>query len=220
MPDNWIDKGESFHRETGFEKFLKWLKNNRDTAVGSLVILIAIVVLTSYFIMKYSQTKQIAWQEMFKARQQTYVGKITEARKTIRNIEKGFSKTDAAAYALLLNGDIYYRQGKYKEAIKEYEKAGEKTKNEELLPIVQYDIGKSKEAEKDFSGAEKVYEKFLTSFPEHFLAPEIHHSLARIYEITNKPTRAKEAYEKIAVLYPQTAWARVAKNKLMPQKGK
>lgn len=216
MPDNWIDKG-TIQKASKSDKFFNWLRHNRDTAVGSFVLIIALVILGSYFSVRYSQIKQSAWEELFKARQMAYSGNIDASNKTIEKIAGSFAKTSAYPHALLLKGDILYRQGKYGEAVKEYKKVVADEKTEYLSPIALYGIGKSEEAGKNPEKAKKSYEKFLKMYPEHFLAPEVHLSLARIYGQLNETDKAKSAYEKIAVLYPQTYWAQIAMARLNPK---
>jgi TolA-binding protein len=85
-----------------------------------------------------------------------------------------------------------------------------------LMPFAFYDLGKAKEAAADLTGALGQYSAFLAAFPDHFLAPEVHLSLANVYELANNLPEAKAAYEKIALLYPDTYWAAVAKAKVTP----
>jgi len=58
------------------------------------------------------------------------------------------------------------------------------------------------------------YSDFLTKHPEHFVAPEVHASLARTQELSGAKDLAKATYEKIVLLYPDTTWAMQAKARL------
>jgi len=142
-------------------------------------------------------------------------GNYAEAEKQLDSIEANFSRTSAWGFAALTKGDLLFRQNKFKEAAGEYAKVAAKgPKN--LLPFAFYDLGKAKEAAADLAGAQGHYKDFLAAYPEHFLAPEVHLSLANAYELSNNPAEAKAAYEKIALLYPDTYWAMVAKAKVTP----
>ncbi|MCK5357948.1 MAG: tetratricopeptide repeat protein [Elusimicrobiales bacterium] len=213
MSNDWIESG-IVRKATKSEKILKWTKNNRETVVGSLVILLAAIILGSFFTLRYSQVNKAAWKELFMAKQQAKMGKLDLANKSIAKIETGFSNTTAAGYAFLLKGDILFATQKYKAAVTAYQKASDLAKPETIVPIALSNIGKTQEAKKNFNEAIVSYRSFLERYPEHFLAPEAHFSIATIYEMQNKKNEAKSAYEKIALLYPQTLWAENAKTKL------
>ncbi|HAU90008.1 MAG TPA: hypothetical protein DCW72_07245, partial [Elusimicrobia bacterium] len=67
-------------------------------------------------------------------------------------------------------------------------------------------------------GAQVQYSDFLAKYPDHFVAPEAHASLARLQEMTGAADLAKATYEKIALLYPETTWAMMARAKATPAK--
>ena len=213
MAKDWIESG-IVRKATKSEKVLKWLKNNRETFLGSIVIIIAAIILGAFFSMRYSQINKAAWKELFMAKQQARVGQLDAANKSLANIETGFSNTTAAGYAYLLKGDILFSTQKYDAAVKAYQQASDFAKPETIVPVALSNIGKTQEAQNDFNNAIVSYKSFLERYPEHFLAPEAHFSIATIYEIQNKKDEAKSAYEKIALLYPQTLWAENAKAKL------
>ena len=219
MGNDWIESG-IIRKATKSEKVLKLIKNNRDTFVGSIVIIIAAIILGSFFSLRYSQINKAAWKELFMAKQQARVGQIDLANKSLAKIETGFSNTTAAGYAFLLQGDILFATQKYEAAVTAYQKASDFAKPETIVPVALSNIGKTQEAKKDFNNAIVSYKSFLERYPEHFLAPEAHFSIATIYEMQNKKNEAKSAYEKIALLYPQTLWAESAKVKLGIEKKK
>ncbi|MEK7722067.1 MAG: 2-dehydropantoate 2-reductase N-terminal domain-containing protein, partial [Elusimicrobiota bacterium] len=90
------------------------------------------------------------------------------------------------------------------------------TKYTYLAPFAAYSVGKCKEAEGDLAGAQVQYSDFLLKNPEHFIAPEVHASLARSQELSGNAELAKTTYEKIALLYPDTSWATQARTKSAP----
>ncbi|MCG2725617.1 MAG: tetratricopeptide repeat protein [Elusimicrobia bacterium] len=219
MSNDWIESG-AVRKASKSEIALKWIKENRETFVGSFVILIAAIILGSFFALRYSQIKKAAWKELFMAKQQAKMGKIDLANQSLAKIETGFSNTTAAGYAFLLKGDILFTQQKYEDAAAAYQKASDFAKPETIVPVALSNIGKSQEAGKDFDKAIASYKSFLERYPEHFLAPEAHFSIATIYEMQDKKDEAKSAYEKIAILYPQTLWSESAKTKLGIDKNK
>lgn len=219
MPDTWIESGV-IRKATKFEQVLIWIKKHRESFIGGMVLLAAAGIITAFVVFRHSQLKDVAWKELFIARQQARMGKLDLANKSLKKIENGFSNTTAAGYAHMVKGDILFAQTKYKDAIDAYQKAADFAKVKNIIPVALSNIGKTKEAAKDFEGAKTSYKNFIAKYPEHFSTPEIHYSLAQIYELQNKKTEAKLTYEKIAVLYPQTGWSENAKKKLGVKKKK
>ena len=201
------------------DKALGWIKKNRETFIGSVVILLAAGIFAVYFFMHYRDMRDSAWKALFIAQQTGFGGNVAEAQKQLEGVEASFSGTSAAPYAALTRGDILFAQGKFKEAEAEYAKV---SYDKNLAPFALYSVGKSREAAGDLTGAQAQYSDFLSRFPENFMAPEVHASLARSQELAGARDMARESYEKISLLYPDTPWAMEAKARLQqpaaPQK--
>jgi TolA-binding protein len=215
MPDTtWIAGGKIENTgPTKFDLALGWIAKNRETFIGSLVILVAAAVFGVYFFMHYRGLRDTAWKNLFIAQQTGYGGNVAKAQQDLDAITASFGSTSAAPYATLTKGDILFAQGKFPEAAAEFSKLAN---NKELGPFASYSLGKSKEAETDLAGAILQYSDFLTRYPEHYVAPEVHASLARAQELSGAKDTAKATYEKIVLLYPDTTWAMQAKARLQP----
>lgn len=212
MPETtWIASGKPEAAPRKADKAFDWIKNNRETFIGSLVILVAAVIFGVYFFMHYRGLRDTAWKNLFMAQQLGYSGNVAEAQKQLSGIEATYGSTSAAPYATLTKGDILFAQDKFQEAAAEFSKVlGDK----ELGAFASYNLGKCKEAAGDLAGAQAQYSDFLSKTPEHYLAPEVHASLARSQELSGAKDLAKTSYEKIALLYPDTSWAAQAKARL------
>jgi tetratricopeptide (TPR) repeat protein len=196
--------------------FFAWIKDHRDTVIGSLVMLAAAAILGIWVALHHAGLRETAWKNLFIAQQTGYSGNFTEAAKQLNSIENNFGRTSAWGFAVLTQGDLLFRQNKFKEAADEYAKIVAKGGNN-LMPFALYDLGKAKEAAEDLPGAQTQYKNFLAAYPDHFLAPEVHYSLANCYELSKNAAEAKAAYEKIILLYPETSWAATAKAKTSPE---
>ena len=216
MPDSsWIHSGNP-QAPGKMDNILTWTKKNRDTVMGSLVMLAAAAIFGIWVAVHHAGLREAAWKNLFIAQQTGYGGNFAEAAKQLDSIETNFSGTSAWGFAVLTQGDLLFRQNKFKEAADEYSKIVVKgSKN--LMPFALYNIGKAKEAAADLPGAQSQYTAFLSAYPDHFLAPEVHYSLASVYELSKNAAAAKEAYEKIMLLYPDTSWAAMAKAKTAPE---
>ena len=214
MPsDTWIASGTPDAAPDKIETALGWIKKNRETFIGSVVILLAIIVFSVYFLFHYRGLRDTAWKSLFIAQQQAGGGNFAQAQQQLAAIES-YGSTSAAPYATLFKGDMLFAQGKFQEAAAEYSKL---TSSKDVAPFAIYSVGKCKEAEGDLAGAQVSYSDFLLKTPEHFIAPEVHSSLARAQELSGGADLARTTYEKIVLLYPDTSWAMQAKARLTPK---
>lgn len=214
MPDStWIHSG-SVEAPGKTDLALAWIKEHRDTLVGSLVILCGAAIFSVWFFFHYSERRDLAWGDLFRAQQNGYTGNFAEAAKLLDGVEANYRNTSAFGFAKLTRGDLLFRQGKFKEAAEAYADT-EKTAKD-LRPFALYNRGKALEAALDLAGAQAQYKDFLAKYPDHYLAPEAQYSLARASELAGSPVEARTAYEKIVLLYPDTAWAASAKARLNP----
>ncbi|MCX5792115.1 MAG: tetratricopeptide repeat protein [Elusimicrobia bacterium] len=212
MPsETWIDSGK-IAAPGKFDRTLNWVKKNRETVIGSVVIALAVVLFAVYFFIHLQSTRETAWKNLFIAQQTGYGGDLPKAAKLLGEVETVYSNTTAAPYATLTKGDLLFADGKFKEAGEEYARLTARPAS--LAPFALYNLGKCREAQGDLTGAQVEYSAMLEKFPEHFLAPECHLSMAHVQEISGAKDAAKATYEKIVLLYPDTAWAAQAKERL------
>lgn len=212
MPDTtWIHSGQPDAAPGKAHSALAWIKTHRETFIGSVVITLAAILFAVYFFIHYRDLRDTAWKNLFIAQQVGYSGNVPQAQEQLSAIAKTYSNTSAAPYAVMTSGDILFAQNKFNEAGEEYSKIlSDKT----VGPFAAYALGKCKEAQGDLAGAQAQYAEFLAKNPEHFLAPEVHASLARAQELSGAKDLARTTYEKIVLLYPDTAWAMQAKARL------
>lgn len=212
MPENtWIATGSVQAEPSFLEKALDWIKNHRETFIGSVVILLGVIAFSAYFFVHYRGLRDTAWKNLFIAQQIGFQGNVPQAQEQLAAIERSYGRTSAAPYATMTKGDIFFAQGNFKEAGDEYAKV---LGDQEVGPFALYNLGKAKEAASDLPGAMAQYSEFLSKYPEHFMAPEAHASLARAQELSGSGDLARTSYEKIVLLYPDTGWAMQAKARL------
>lgn len=191
-------------------RIYEWIKNNRETFFGSVAIVLAVIAFAIYFAVTYSKLQTKAWQSLFTAQQMTYSGNLEQGQKILGDIVNNYGRTSASAFALLLQGDINFSLGKFKEAETSYNDAIKKD-NKTIIPVAMYNIGRVKESLRDLNGAKDAYADFIAKYPEHYMAPEVHTLLARTFMFLNDYESSKQTFEKIAVLYPDTTWSEQAK---------
>lgn len=195
------------------DKALAWIKSHREASAATAVISLVCVILVMFFVSRYAEVKNTAWEKLFIAQQYAYSGHA-EALNQLHAVRDAFPNTDAAGFGLLFEGDILFKQGKYKEAGEDYQSLAEKGKPAAVIPFALAGKGKALEASGLCPEAILTGKQFLEKYPDHYLAPEVHLSIARCFEITDNAQEARSAYEKIALLFPDTSWAQTAQQKL------
>ncbi len=215
MPDSsWIDSGANAPQKTSFEKALEWINHNRQTALGLIVLAAAAAVLILVFSYNASKTAQNAQKELFIAQQVAQGGRLDAGLKQLNEVENKYSSKPEADFAIYSKGDIYFAQGQYKEAAAEYEKILKRQNHRDLLPYAAYALAKTYQAMGDYDTAIIKLKDFIAAWSDHYLCGQAYISLAHIYSSKGDFNAAKEVYEKITVLFPDTGWAEQAKIKL------
>jgi tetratricopeptide (TPR) repeat protein len=212
MPSStWVASGEPELKPRRTDQVVNFVKQKRETVVAASVVLIAAIILGAWFYLHYRQINDTAWKQLFIAQQTGFSGAYAESEKKLDEVASGFTSSDAAPYAVMSKGDILFRQEKYKEALEEYKKllAGPAF----MRPFAIYNAGKAREAMGASAEAAADYRDFLAKYADHMLAPEVHFSLAAVQERLGDKEGAKAAWEKIAILYPETSWSEAAKLK-------
>jgi len=159
---------------------------------------------------KYLQTREAAWERLAIAQSLAYQGQDVLALNQIRSLEAGFGKAPAVGFGLLFSGDVLYQKGKYAEASELYKKVLDRGEPRSLMPFALSDLALSQEAGGNCNEAVSTTQRFLDSYQDHFLAPQVHASLARCLDALGQKDKAKAAYERMGLLYPETYWSRWA----------
>ena len=216
MPSStWVESKKQAEKVEKTKALLAWIKENRETFWGGVAITAAVVAFVIFFTASYSKLQKNAWQALFMAQQHSYSGNTEEGRKIIDNIVKNYSRSSAVPFALMLQADLDFAKGNYEEAEKTYTQAMKKADNE-LMPVLMFNIAKTYEARHNWDETIKAYQNFLKKYPGHYTAPEVHTNLAVILSRAGKEAESKAAFERIIVIYPDTPWAEQAKKILNP----
>ena len=149
------------------------------------------------------------------AQSYAYRGEWDSALTALETLSVQYDRTPAWGFGILLEGDILYRQGRFQQAAATYQKILEHQTPKDLLPLALSDLGQAQEAGRDYKDGVETDRRFLDLYKDHFLAPQMHASLARCLEAMGRPQEAKAAYEQMATLYPDDAyWYQWAQSRL------
>lgn len=189
------------------ERTVDWIQVNRQVAGGAVAAVAVALVIAGLAVYRTRANREAAWEKLAVAHALAYGGRADQAMTTVNELAKDYSGSAAAGYALVFAGDVLYPQGKYKEAIEFYSRALQNAEPKEVQPLALNDVAAAQHAAGSHAEAVQSAEKFLSSYPDHFLAPQVHMTLARALAAQGQAEAAKQAYQKIALQYPDTALA-------------
>jgi tetratricopeptide (TPR) repeat protein len=197
------------------DKTVKFVQEKRDTVVSIAIIAVVAIGLAVYFMIHYSNMKQQAWNKMSMAEGYVYNNMPGQAIPVLDEIiNSGSGGTSALQYARLLKANALYNTKDYKNSADLYQSIIQQGKPKSMLPFAYAGLGYAKESIGDYPGAISAYKDFSDKYPDHYYAPRVLESTARVYLLSGSLMDAKQMYEKIATLFPGTAWQRNAQLRL------
>lgn len=138
------------------------------------------------------------------------LGNEAKAREAFRAVTAKYPKGDMAGRAALAVGESFYREGKYDEAIAEFQKLIDAAPESELGQRAFYLRGWC-QAQK--GSAEKTlaeFKEFLTKYPKSALAPDAQFWVADFYAKRQDYINAQQQFDLLAKNYPTHELADVA----------
>lgn len=189
------------------DKGVLWMTFHPQASLWGGIGLLAAVIAVAVFVNRTLNEREESWSRFAFAQSYAYSKQPKQALEQVRGLTQDYPGSSATSYALLLAGDILYEQGQYKEAAQTYNKVVNQPNHREVLPIALANLGISQEASGDCKSATATDQRFLDAYSQHFLAPQVHASLARCLSLTGETEKARATYERIAFLYPATFWA-------------
>jgi len=199
------------------DRFLNWLLTHRDYALGGAVAVVALGVLSFYFVVRHGRITEVGWEKYFQAQQYAAAGKMDESLKLLDDISGKYSGSSAGTYAALFKADLLFDSGKFKEAAPVYQSAAAGAR-QKLLPFALSGLAAALQASGDYSGSIDAANRFLDKYSAHFLAQQVYLTLALSQELSGKAAEAASSYKKLRDLFPNTYGAEIAAFKLAPKK--
>lgn len=199
---------------------LLWVSRNRQTAAAGAGALAAALLIAGFIVYRSRTLAEAAWSRLGEAQEHAYGGRPDQSLLRLKELFTDYGRTKASAFGLLFQGDMMYPRGQYKEALESYSKVLERGEPKVLQPVATADIAVTQEAAGNCPEAASTAQRFLDSYADHFLAPQVHASLARCLEALGKGDQAKAAWQKIVLQYPDTSWASWAQKRLSPPQKK
>lgn len=193
---------------------VEWVSRNRQLATTVAGVAVAVVLMAALFVIKTRAAREVSWERLGVAQSLAYSGRPDQSLEQLKKLQNEQPNTDAAGFAALFQGDLEYQRGNFKNAAAQYTKVVERGTPKALQPLALSDLAMTQEAAQQYKDAVSTSRRFLESFPDHFLAPQVHSCLARSLQGAGDSGEAKAALQKIALQYPDTSWAAWAQARL------
>ncbi|MBI3551460.1 MAG: tetratricopeptide repeat protein [Elusimicrobia bacterium] len=196
------------------DRVLLWASSNQQLAAAIGGGTAAAALLAGILIYRSHSMQSAAWDRLALAEDSAYAGQVESSLKQISELAAQYPNTAAAGYGYLFQGDLLYPRGQYKEALEAYNKVLESGQPKVLQPLALGDTALAQEAAGQCEQSALSAQRFLETYPDHFLAPQVHACLARCLQARGQADQARTAYQKITLQYPETSWALWAKKRL------
>jgi len=196
-----------------------------------VVIIAAAVFLLGYFIYGQVQNARAAQAaQLVETAQDTYTSWQAETDATRKApIEKKlldqlttvidrYPNQYGAQRALFIRGDVNYTNKAWDAAIKDYQTLVTRFPKSYLAPISLYNAATGYDEKGDADNAQKLYVKVYTTYKDSTVAPRAVFDAARLDESKNAWTDAQTKYQSLDTLYAQSAWDKLAKNRIVELK--
>jgi len=112
-------------------------------------------------------------------------------------------------------GNIYFDEGQFKKAKENLISFADKSSSELYVQLAIVKAGIAAEQDGDVDEALGIYKRFEKDFPESIISEQAFFNMGAIYEKKKDSSSAREYYNKVISLYPQSLFARRAKKRLM-----
>jgi len=184
------------------EKSVGWFQSNRQQTLAGAGIALVVVLLGGYFAYQKLVLDRAAWRSLSIGQSLAYQGKLDDALSQLQTLSERFSGSPAWGFATLMTGDIYYRQAQYAKGVETYRRIADRQAPKTLVPLAISDQALAEEAGSNCRDSIETSRRFLEQFKDHYLAPQIHASMARCLKAMGRNEEAKSALQQMTTLYP------------------
>ncbi|MCK4353189.1 tetratricopeptide repeat protein [candidate division WOR-3 bacterium] len=191
-------------------RFFIWVVKHKIQLTWIIASILVISIGGGYF--KYSTRirQKKAKNEFSQALTAYRAARIEEAITRFEDLTRLYPKTKPGIKSIYWLANIYYFQGRYKEAREAYQRYLKKEKDEITLSGALLGIGDTYVQEEDYFSASQQYEEFVNSYPKSPLAPKALFKTIQCYQMLNQPDRIKSASQTLIKNYPNSLYARKA----------
>ena len=134
---------------------------------------------------------------------------------SLERVINSFPGSPSAADALSRLADVYYRNGKYADAVSTYQRIEREFSGHPLAESAKLGVATILEAQGNLDGAEAAYSQILNANPNSYVANAAKLGLARCSEIQGQKKEAAQYYEEVAASTQNSPWFQQAYLRLL-----
>jgi len=200
------------------EFFLQLIKNfykkYKNWIIGIASVLLITVLLAVIIIFRMKHAKEYVSQRLLFAESFLYQRNFNEANKILDEIINNYKNSKYAGYAMYLKANVLYDNKDFVQAKQVCIDFLKIRKPKYVVVPMLYILGHCYLALNDFDNAIEIFNEITQKYVEHFYTPRVYESLALCYELKGDFQSARNVYEKMNVLYPNSYWSEIAQQKL------
>jgi tetratricopeptide (TPR) repeat protein len=182
------------------DRFWTWFEANKKPALIGLLILILGAIIAIVITWRRSEADTAASEGVANiTADQAAFGPAasTNTANEYLKIANEYPKTPAGARALLLAAGSFFAEGKYDQAMMQFERFAREYPDNPLMGQSLLGVAASLEAQGKISEATAAYKSLVERHPTDVVAPRAHFALGRLYEAQGKPEQARTEYETV-----------------------
>jgi TolA-binding protein len=136
----------------------------------------------------------------------------------LNRVVSRYPRQYAGQRALFLRADVSYAKKDWDAAAKDYTTLAARFSRSYLAPVSLFNAGVCFEEKGDKDQAQKLYVQVYTSYKDSTVAPRALFDAARLDEAKAAWADAQKKYDELENLYGQSAWTKLAKNRVIELK--
>lgn len=179
-------------------------------AVGALAVLLAFAA--GYY--RYLHMQRLDAEASWVLYQATTAEQPSEKAAALKEVIADYGGASAARTASFELANTLYDEGRYEEALKEFQGFLKKNPRHLLAPAAMEAVGYCYESLEQWNEAIAAYEKLMKKRPATPAAARANYRLGLCYEKIGEKEKAIAAYEKTVELLPGSLWAEYSSERL------
>jgi len=184
---------------TVFEQAWAWFEANKKQVAWGAGILAVVGLAAAYYFWSQSEKEVSAGKAVSDAVAKAMYGNgRAESADAYLKVAAAHPHTGAGARALITGAGLLFTQGKYAEALAEFQKFTRDYADSPFRSQAMLGVAACLDVQAKPDEAAKAYRDLIDRHPTEIVVPQAKFALARIYESQNKLSEAHALYEEIS----------------------
>jgi outer membrane protein assembly factor BamD (BamD/ComL family) len=184
---------------SGMIDLLAWFETNKEKLYAGGVILLLVGFIGYFWNWNTTRAASKASNALYEVRSASaqMEEEVPDPSKLLSVVSQ-HAGSDASGRAMLFAGNAFFKQGKYEEALEQFETFSAEFDNNPLRGTAMYGIAVCKDALGKASEATDAYRRVASNYANSYLAHQAKLALAGLYESQGDPSQALTAYDEFS----------------------